>query len=278
MQESILLSIVVGVVCAGFIFILDRSIVVINGNRQIANMRLALGVAISILGAILVDSIILKNDVDFYMKSSFANEATSAKINTEQAFEPQIQNQSEKVEKAHNDWQKRTDEYNCEMNGTCGTKRMGVSKVALAKKDLMDQAKTEYDKQLSILGTLKEQQHTAGIIAGNAVVESIPSKAIFTRIDYMHRMVFHDPTKLIVYALFFFIALMMELAVILMKRWSNKSGYEYAEELAEKIQMRKILELDQFSRKQSEANLNYSPAAMSARDAITQRSTHSMLN
>ena len=64
MNNELGVSLVIGFIAALIIYLIERSIVLSNGGWLIATFRVLLGFAIASIGAIALDLVIFKNDVD----------------------------------------------------------------------------------------------------------------------------------------------------------------------------------------------------------------------
>ncbi len=274
MQKPWIQSVLTGLGCALIIFILDRSIVLAEGNSAIKWFRITLGFAVALVGAMLIDSVIFQSDVDGYLKNKYKTLAEAKIDSVASVYDGNIAQQKIVVDHAKTEWQFRTDQFNCEINGTCGTKRIGYSAASKAKENVMNQSKSEFERQAIILDKLilGKELSMANAKAGELSLLSFSS--ILERINCLHEVAFSSLGSGLLYFAFFLIALGVELFVICLKLCSRQSAYEKEQEILERIQLRKLEQVEVTS--EYLQKIGYEGRA--AQKSIHQKYHHPILN
>lgn len=267
-------SLLVGCICALIVFIIDRSIVISNGGKLIFVFRFLMGFAVAFIGALLIDSILLKNDVDRFLEEKYSVLSEQKKLEKEAEYSDKIVIQDIKVSQAKVLWKELADKYQCEMDGTCGSRKPGHAKIASAKENLMLDAKADYESQFILLNSLKKEQSEEGIKAKNQMLSFAGKKSLMHRIENMHDMIRSSTSSIITYCVFFFIALCIELMVIIIKTATKKSSYELAEEMAENLNTIKLQELERNFLLIAAQNKRYGLKEKDAITALKERSPH----
>jgi hypothetical protein len=278
MGKSSAISVLAGCVCAFIIFIIDRAIILSNGGKIIFLFRVLLGIAVAFVGALLVDSILFKDDVDRYLLEKYNVQSEQKKTEKEEEYDPKIFQQEAIVKQSFDIWQMRANDYKCEMDGTCGSKIPGHAKIAASKLKLKDESKAEYDNQCTILKDLIREQKENSEQAKEQHLSLIGNKSLLHRIENMHEMILSSKDSIIAYAMFFFIALCIELMVIIIKLFTKKSSYEKGEEIAERMFEMKLREIEHNAMLISDNNNRFGIHERDAKAAVGGMSKHALLN
>lgn len=278
MGKSSLISVLSGFVCAFIIFIVDRSIVLSSGGKVICWTRIVLGIAVAFVGALLIDSILFKDDVDRYLLEKYNAQSEQRKTEKESEYVPKILQQEARVKQSFDIWQMRVNDYKAEMDGTGGSKIPGHAKIAASKLELKDESRTEYDQQGNILKELLKEQKENAEQAKVQHLALIGDKSLLHRIENMHEMIFASKDSFITYAMFFIIALVIELMVIIIKLGTKKSSYEKGEEVAERMFEMKLKEMEHNAKLLAEYNSRFGINEKDARAAVGKMPGHAFLN
>jgi len=112
---STLMSVITGLICSFFIYLLDLSIIsekIVSFKKII--FRFLIACFISVLGAMLTDVFFFEKDINRHL-------IQSEEENIDYKFGLKIHEQQQKVDKARSDWIAAEKEASCEASGQCGT-------------------------------------------------------------------------------------------------------------------------------------------------------------
>ncbi len=228
-------SLPIGLIMGGLVFVMDRSIVMVEGKRLLYWFRFLLAAFVSILGSAMLDTVLFNNDIDYYMQQQLTAKADTAYADALAAAKPAIEERRTNTNQAYLDWQARETIFQKEADGSGGSGRKGIDRIATAKRLQADIAHQEYlrlERQFSVLDSTSRvtaQQRK------DAILQQDGRNTILVKIESLHAYLQDHVTALIVYFLVLGTLLFLEILVLLVKVLSRKSSYEIEVERLEKL-------------------------------------------
>lgn len=228
-------SILIGFIMGGVVFVMDRSIVMVEGNWQLYFSRFVLAGIISLLGSAMLDTVLFNNDIEYYMQQQLTAKADTAYADALAAAKPEIDEQRTNTNRAYLDWQARETIFQKEADGSGGSGRKGIEKIATAKRLQANVAHQEYlrlHRQFSVLDSMSRvtaQQRK------DAVLQQDGKNTILVKFESLHAYLRVHGLAHILYWLVFGAMLFLEILVLLVKVFSRKSSYEIEVERLEKL-------------------------------------------
>ncbi|MBA3286210.1 MAG: DUF4407 domain-containing protein [Nitrosopumilus sp.] len=264
------IAIFTGFICAFVIFLVERIIIMSNSNKGMKQLRILLGICVALLGAMALDEVIFKNDIDHQInknKEQYAEKrATEVGINFDKVnrMEERIQsiiqgksNISAAEQIAIN-----------EMDGK-GSGLRGVGKIAQTKMDIAANRKNEVE--------LEKNSYDSLILAKTAAMSLAKDEAktefrdgLMIRLKALFQLVFSDLGMAIAYILLTVLMFCIEFIVVLVKSNTPVSIYERRVNLIEEIGEKRIQIIG--GKDSSLSDPGYClPNAVAARSAIKKK-------
>jgi antirestriction protein len=238
------ISILIGFLCGGMIYIIDRSFITAYGNEREKLMfwlRVAFAILSGVLGAIAIDTNIFAGDIAEFQKEK-ASDIMKAEKEGYIADNQYLINESvTEREQALADYQKLQTAFLSEMDGK-GTGIVGFGNVAKQKKMEAEEARVRYKSKETELSLLKDKLDVEAIDHASKKAE-IGEQTVMKKIHDFHEFVFSSGWNITFYGIFFFVILMAETMLILYKSGAAKTALDEAietEEVAAKQRMHSL--------------------------------------
>jgi len=247
MNGPIYQAIITGAIFAVLIFIVDRSLLMATNSKFLALFRILLGLVISILGAIILDEIVFKDDIEQQMME-IKNESTMDYLgNIDDLYASNLARIQAEVDNRYTAWQSAMEDAKKEADGTGGSGTKGVHAIANLKLDIADSNREAYENAKAELATLQEKIQIDKDNKISEVEEGFKDSALLMRIKALYMLVVKDSFMKAIYILFTAFIVLLELMVIILKLSWSKTNYEkrldFIEEIGEK-RMNKIRQND----------------------------------
>ncbi len=246
LDKTFLQGFIIAIVLAFLIFLLERNILMANGNKSIYWFRIILGTVIALLGAVFLDEIIFHDDIEHQLSKMRDERIISETDEVERNYAPQLVAVEREVEQKYLAWQELAAEANREADGTGGSGIKGVNAITRIKLDAADINREEYENarmRLEILRQNIESRKNEIRINSDSM-----SEGLLLRIKALFDLVFSDIYMGMIYLIFSAFLFAMEFLVVLMKNGWKKTNYERKLELIEEIgrkRMEKLLRNDE---------------------------------
>jgi hypothetical protein len=235
LEGSVLSGLSVGF-CMGFmVFLLEKNIIMAHGSKSILIFRICLGAVIALIGAICIDEVIFKNDIDRALAQINRMEVESDRAKVDEKFAAIITSKTSEVDGKFQAWQKALEEAGKEADATGGTGRRGVGPVTQMKLNIAASLQNTYEKSKTELEEITAKMEAERDAAGNRVSASQNDNALLIRIKALFRLVVSDWAMGIIYFLFMAFLFMLEFLVVFLKNSWPQTNYERRLELIEDI-------------------------------------------
>ena len=200
-------SLAIGALCAIFIYMIERIILVTPKSWKINIIRTSIGLIIAILGSTTFDLVIFDKEIKTQLIQDEKSRLSDDFAEEQARYVNQLAHK--KV-----DWVVAQERANCEANGTCGSKKRSTGPIYRELSNQADLLRQDYlsmQSKLDQINSEKEQK------ISNMPTVSVKQAGILTRIEALHDFISHNRFALISYALFFCLILFFELMVVITK-------------------------------------------------------------
>lgn len=235
MKGSALTAILTSLTAGLTVFVIERAIVMSNGGKLIFVTRILLGTLIALIGALTVDEVLFKNDIDRQLEENKRKYVTEEVKKWEDANIEIINKQSVITGSKDSARKDALQIYLDEINGTGGTGRRGVDIVAKEKMRIYTEKNSEYESEKIKLDTLKGRfEKDKNEFTGN-LLNSSDDGLLLHRIQAMFDLIIKNRTMMMFCLIFTLVFLIIELLVVILKMFSSKTNYERMNEMKESI-------------------------------------------
>jgi hypothetical protein len=239
-------SIGTSVILSFLIYLIERSIILSTTNKTITRLRIVIGVIVAILGSLTMDEVIFKNDIDNMMQT-YKVEGVDTEVkkiddfyqNKKDSISKIVNQKFEIKEKARIDLQK-------EIEGEANSGMGGYGTRAKIKRQLFDDAQKDFDDEKSKLSKLLDDYNDERKFAKKDTRDNFNQKGLLIRMKAMFRLIFSDWVSFGVFILYFTLVFIMEVLVIIMKKFTPQSPDEELERLGDLLlisQRQKLLQM-----------------------------------
>jgi hypothetical protein len=235
LESTFVASVITALVSAIVIFLVERAILMCNGSRAIFWFRIVLGFVIASLGAISLDEVVFKQDIDNQIEKHKADMINIAADDVSRQFEKSISTQELLVSQRATDWGASLDDAKRESDGTGGSKQKKVGMIAIFKMGIAKRREIEYEKESHKLDSLRyslELNRNAAKLKANA---NFNGHALLMRIKALFNLVSSDTYMRGIYILFTVLMFCLEFLVVLIKASSKFSIDEELEKARDQI-------------------------------------------
>lgn len=224
------------IIVAFLIFLIERSVIMANGNKFITVFRVTLGLIVALLGSISIDEVIFKDDIDYQVSLNKQEKIKSelAKVNAE--FKPQIDDQTREKDKAFNIWQSSLYDVKQEAKGGQGSSgKSGFGRITKLNLQVAKEQKKEFLEENIKLEVIKRNANTKLIEAEKHINTTYKENSLLIRIKAMFDLILSDRWMLAIYILFTTFLFCLEFLVVILKLNLQKTNYERKVELIDHI-------------------------------------------
>lgn len=266
---SLATSILVSTICAFLIFLVERIIILSTSSKAMTRFRITLGVVVALIGAIALDEVIFKEDVDHQLSINKEAAAAIAKKNEGIAFDSEhnVITAAEAVVKAKADYDEVEEDVKMEVQGK-GSGSKGVGSIAMLHLNKANERKMLWEKTQRTHDSLMQLKTVAMDSAADKAVSN-SRDGLLIRIKALFQLVFSDLLMALVYLAFTLFMFCLEFIVVLVKMKTPESNYERRVKLIEEIGQRRMEMLKQPP--SSLVDPSYCmPNAIAARQAVSK--------
>jgi hypothetical protein len=277
LQGSTFNAVVVAITMSSLIFLIEKNIIMAHNSRSIKIFRYSLGAVIALLGAICIDEVAFKDDIDqklFLMNKETINQNLNLIDNN---YRVQLNKSQSDVDEKSISWQQALNDAKKEADGSGGSGIKGVHAITKIKLATADALKQDYDNSLSALKVFKEKIALEKAETEKDIKSSFKDGALLLRIKALFHLVFSDVFMAIIYLLFTALFFAMEFLVVFMKSAWPQTNYERRIELIEELGRKRMEKI----RNNDLAHFDHArvyPAYKNASKILQQSSTGSIYN
>jgi len=258
LQGSVWSAVIVATILSSLIFLIEKNIIMAHTTRSVKIFRYSLGVVIAILGAVFLDEVIFKLDVDQQLFTMNKTILADNIKHVEDSYADELARAQAEVNARHTAWQNSQNEAMQEADGTKGSGIKGVHTITRLKLAAAEVNKSDYEKAESALTALNAKIVSDKEERKAQVEKSLNDGALLNRIKALFHLVFSDGYMAFIYLLFTTLLFAMEFLVVFMKSAWPETNYERRLQLIEEIGRRRMEKIQQTD------ILHYDPARVSS--------------
>lgn len=242
--NAVLTSLFIGIL----IFLIERSIVMSSGNSIVSVFRILIGLFIAILGAMTVDEVIFKNDVDKQMELIHRKYVSDEIAKWESDNSERINTQKLIAGESAVKKDAALNIYLDEINGTAGTGIRGVDVIAKEKYKIYLKYNDDYERETEKLSKIRDEFDTLRRAEITKLENSKTDGLLLHRIKALWDLILKDSVMMVFCIIFTLLILLIDLLVVINKMCSKKTNYERKTEMIELIgasRMKKMKDKDE---------------------------------
>lgn len=226
LMNDYITSIKVLIICTTIIFIIEKIIVMLNGNKYTVAFRICLSIIISLIGSISLEEVVFKNDIDTQM---FENR----RINTDNKSNILKKEMSLDLMKLENEiickdsiWKAAMNSAIGEAEGSSGSKIPNRGPITILKLQNADILKADLESSKGQLSLMKlSNDSTLSTLKGN-INDEYNMNSLLLRIKALYDLVKKDNIMLYFYLLFTGLIFLLESMTIIAKIISKESNFD----------------------------------------------------
>lgn len=242
LQAGLGWSILTALICGLIVFMIEKLIIMANGNSWLTFFRVCIGLIVALLGSMAIDEVVFKNDIDISVASLKVKTIAEAKGEEEENY-----NNLNQLAKLDSDINLAQSTFNnaesiaiAEADGTRGTGNRGLGQVTKFKDQKAQLRKKDLDNLLNKKDKLVLTEDSLTNEAGLRAERSFNEHALLTRIKALFNLVCKDEYMLITYILFTLLLFFFEFLVVILKLTWKKTNYERKIEMIEEIGQKRM--------------------------------------
>lgn len=237
LNSSFGMAIITGLALGGIIFIIEKLIIMANGNKGLTLFRISIGAVIALLGSLIIDEVVFKDDIDLQVEKMKAGFISQEKSTSAAGYKSQIGYDSllNGIAAAQLKFDKAEASAVSEADGTTGSGHTGLGKIANFKNQKAAARKSDLDGLL-----LKKEAYDLAIAntidsSARQAENNFNGHALLIRIKALFEIVSQDNYMLVTYILFSLLMFFFEFLVVILKHTWKKTNYERRVEMIEQI-------------------------------------------
>lgn len=215
------------------IYLIERSIILSSSNIIVQRLRIVIGTIVAILGSLTIDEVIFKNDIDNMMQTYKVEGVNSEVKKIDDYYLNKIDSSSKVVALKFAIKEKTRQDLQREIEGEAKSSIGGNGPLARIKRQLFEDASIDYNDEREKLNILKSDYNQDRKFTNKDSRESFNDKGLLMRMKAMFRLIFGDWVTFFVFILYFTLVFIMEMLVIIMKKFTKESPDEELERLGD---------------------------------------------
>lgn len=277
LKGNILAAIITSFVMGMLIFLIEKNIIMAHTSRAIKTFRIALGIVISLLGAVCLDEVIFKPDIDQQLSEMNRISIAANLARVDNSYRDVLSTKQMDVNKKYAVWQQALINATKEADGSGGSGRKGVDAITIIKLNAADICKGDYEKTKLEFEALNTKLDLEKIAVQTSVQNSFQDAALLNRIKALFRLVFSNWAMGIIYLLVTALLFFMEFLVVFLKNAWPQTNYERKLELIEEIGRKRMDKVRQNDISHFEAGKVY-PSYKNAKEELAKSGNISIFN
>lgn len=270
LQSTLAIALFTGLFCAFVIFIVERIIIMSKTNNGMRNFRIVLGVCVALLGALALDEVIFKEDIDHQINKNKVLDADERAIEEGKNFD-MVHGVAQKLAALDQVMadvgiaeQHAINEMDGKGSGIKGAGKIAKSKldIAASRRNDLNNKQHAYDSLIQVKTMLME---TARQNAKDGY-----NDGLMIRIKALFQLVFSDWGMAIAYLILTIVMFCIEFIVVLVKSKTPESNYERRVKLIEAIGEKRMQMLGGNNSPLTEPDYCL-PNALAARQALNKK-------
>jgi hypothetical protein len=192
-----------------------------------------MGTIVAILGSLTMDEVIFKNDIDNMMQKYKVEGVDSELKKVNDFYVLKIDSMSRVVNESYGIYQSKSKDLDKEVNGENKNGKVGFGTEAKRKEADVNRTLKDYEIKRDQLKDLQDEYAESRKFAKKDTRENFNDKGLLVRMKAMFRLIFSDWVSFGVFILYFTLVFIMEMLVIIMKKFTPQSPDEELERLGD---------------------------------------------
>lgn len=234
MDSEVVTALVTAFICSLLIFMIERNIVMSKGAAAAAT-RIILGFVIAILGAVSLDEVIFKKDIDQQMARNQLKFIEHGKRILDENNKLERSRIEDEINTKYIAWSNALENARKEADGTGGSGQKGVHGITKIKLQIAKEKEIDYQRSVQVLDEFIDMTNSEKDKLTKSIEASFQDAALLSRIKAMFDLIRKDKMMQGVYLLFSILLFMLEFIVVITKFSWTQTNYEKKVELIEKI-------------------------------------------
>ncbi|MFN8307339.1 MAG: DUF4407 domain-containing protein [Ferruginibacter sp.] len=242
LQSSLTAAVITGLALGLIVFVIEKLIIMANGNSSLKRIRIAIGILVATLGSIALDEVVFREDIDLQMGELKAEAITKAKGKEDNSFRKQYDyaGLEQQIREAQGHFDRAEAKVIKEADGSSGTGKKGVGDITRLKDKKAGERKESLQQLQAQKAGLDKQKEAAINMAGATARDSFREHALLNRIKALFQLVFDDVYMGVIYLLFTLLLFFFEFLVVILKGTWSKTNYERKLEMIEQIGQKRM--------------------------------------
>lgn len=240
LNYSMVAAVISGVFAASIIFVIERGIIMSNSSKVIGAFRIALGLVVAILGAICLDEVIFKEDIEQQLVKDFQVEIQNEQAKISDEYQSKFSAQEERTREKYAAWQRSMDDAKREADGSGGSGAKGVHGITKLKLQIASQNEQDYQAEQAALASMKAEIEGERNKIKEKLEATSSNHSFLSRIKAMFNLIMNDTWMLVIYSLMTAFFFFLEFLVVIFKLFMDETNYERKVKLIETIGMERM--------------------------------------
>jgi hypothetical protein len=271
------IAIVASIFASTLIFLIERSIINSDGNFWQVSFRVLLGITFGLLGTLIIDEVIFKDDINQQMTLNKSELLQEQKNKVHLEFKDDINRQEQLVVSKNVIWNNALENVSKEAGGEGGSGIPGVNSITKLKIAIAQQNEHDYLKAKEELEVAKSKQASEIDAAISITEASFHNNALLQRVKAMFDLVQQNGPMKGAYILFTVFFFALEFMVVIFKLTWKKTNYDVKLELIEEIGLKRMNLMRDNDLKHYDVSRQYPQVKQSMTD-VRKFSSTSLLN
>ncbi len=235
LNASFAQAIIVSIFCGVFIYLVERVILMSATGSAMTRLRITMGIAVAFLGALAMDEVVFKTDIDQQIgknRNAFADKKAKEK-DSEVSNQYQLDLKQKDLNKTKEEFNEAEKKATDEMDGK-GSGRKGLGKIAMKKLELAQERKQGFSAAYSEYENLLKQKAIV-VEAERKKAKAEYKDGLIVRIAALFQLVTSEWIMFFAYLAFTVIMFCIEFIVVLVKMRTPETNYERRLKMIEEI-------------------------------------------
>jgi hypothetical protein len=195
---------------------------------------------VAILGAICLDEVIFKEDIEQQLVKDFQVEIQNAQAKVSNDYQAKFSAQEELTREKYAAWQSALDDAKREADGSGGSGSKGVHGITKLKLQIASQNENDYKAEQETLASMKSEIENERDKIKDKLEATYSNHSFLSRIKAMFNLIMNDTWMLMIYSLMTAFFFFLEFLVVIFKMFMDETNYERKVKLIETIGMERM--------------------------------------
>jgi len=233
--KDISTAIIAMIICVAIIFAIEKSIIMSNGSKIIAVFRIFLGLTIAVIGSLVLDEVIFKNDIDTQFADDKRESVENSMESIKNDLNVKIEAKDIEVKDNKEQWEKAELDAIKEADGTAGTGIPNVGRITQLKLQKAEEKRGYYERSSTEMNSMISSKDSVLNAYEEKLSISYSDASLLLRIKALFNMIGKDSAMKWSYIIFTIFIVLLESMVVIIKLCSADTLYEKKMKMIEQI-------------------------------------------